>query len=191
MFSLQNLNFKYDDWIFQDASCDITSKKVGIIGGNGIGKTTLLHLLNRDLEPESGKIILPGSTYFVDFSTKNYMYFTPRELISLCISLNSFDDIFKDLICVLNFDGMLDICLNKLSLGNLKKVFLMLGLASKSKIILLDEPFENLDEKTNQNLTSYISTCDKDMVIVSHNISLLRSCVDEVYEVTDRMLVIR
>ena len=67
----------------------------------------------------------------------------------------------------------------------------MLGLASKSSVVLLDEPFENLDEKTNQNLTQYISVCDKDMVIVSHNISLLRSCVDEVYEVADRTLVLR
>ena len=67
----------------------------------------------------------------------------------------------------------------------------MLGLASKSSVVLLDEPFENLDEKTNQNLTQYISACDKDMVIVSHNISLLRSSVDEVYEVADRTLVLR
>jgi ABC-type Mn2+/Zn2+ transport system ATPase subunit len=191
MFSLQNLNFKYDDWIFRDATCNIRCKKVGIIGGNGIGKTTLLHLLNRDLEPESGEITLPGNTYFVDFTTKNYMYFTPRELISLCVNLNSFEDVFEELVGVLNFDGMLDVCLNKLSLGNLKKVFLMLGLASKSSVVLLDEPFENLDEKTNQNLTQYISACDKDMVIVSHNISLLRSCVDEVYEVADRTLVLR
>lgn len=191
MFSLQNLNFKYDDWIFQDASCDIICKKVGIIGGNGIGKTTLLHLLNRDLEPESGEITLPGNTYFVDFTTKNYMYFTPRELISLCISLNNFEDVFDELVAVLNYEGMLDVCLSKLSLGNFKKIFLILGLASKSKLILLDEPFENLDEKTNQSLTHYISNCNKDMVIVSHNISLLRSCVDEVYEVDNRTLVLR
>lgn len=191
MFSLHNLNFKYDDWIFQNASCDIKCRKVGIIGGNGIGKTTLLHLINRDLEPESGEIHLPGNTYFVDFTTKNYMYLTPRELISLCISLNSFDNIFDKLISILNFDGMLDVCLNKLSLGNLKKVFLMLGLASNSKVLLLDEPFENLDEKTNKNLVNYISSCNKDMVIVSHNISYLFSCVDEVYEVTDRTLIKR
>lgn len=191
MFRLQNLNFKYDEWIFYDATCDISCNKVGIIGGNGIGKTTLLHLLNRDLEPESGKIFMPESVYFVDFTTKNYMYFTSRELISLCNALNSFENIFEDLVAVLNFEGMLDVCLNKLSLGNLKKVFLMLGLASKNNVVLLDEPFENLDEKTNQNLTHYISTCNKEMVIVSHNISLLRSCVDEVYEISDRTLVLR
>ena len=191
MFNLKNLNFKYDDWIFQDATCDIKCKKAGIIGGNGVGKTTLLHLLNHDLEPSSGEITLPGNTYFVDFATKNYMYFTPRELISLCITLNGFEDIFEELVGLMNFDGMLDLCLDKLSLGNLKKVFLMLGLASKSSVVLLDEPFENLDEKTNQNLTEYISTCDKDVVIVSHNTSLLRTCVDEVYEVVDRTLVLR
>ena len=191
MFSLQNLNFKYDDWIFQDVTCSIKCKKVGIIGGNGIGKTTLLRLLDHDLEPESGEIHLPGNTYFVDFTTKNYMYFTPQELISLCTSLNSFENTFEELVSVLNFDTMLDVCLNKLSLGNLKKVFLMLGLASKSKVILLDEPFENLDEKTNRNLVNYISSCDKDMVIVSHNISFLHSCVDEVYEVADRTLIKR
>lgn len=191
MFSLQNLSFKYDDWIFQDATCDIRCKKVGIIGGNGVGKTTLLRLLNHDLEPESGEIVLPGNTYFVDFTIKNYMYFTPRELISLCVTLDGFEDIFDDLITVLNFNRMLDVCLSKLSLGNLKKIFLMLGFASKSKVVLLDEPFENLDEKTNQNLTHYISNSDRDMVIVSHNISLLRLCVDEVYEVTDGTLVLR
>lgn len=191
MFRLHNLNFKYDDWIFQDASCDVMCKKVGIIGGNGIGKTTLLHLLNHDLEPDSGKIDMPGNTYFVDFTAKTYMYFTAQELISLCISMNSFDNVFDELVSVLNFDGMLDVCLNKLSLGNLKKVFLMLGFASKSKVLLLDEPFENLDEKTNENLINYISTCDRDIVIVSHNMQLLRSCVDEVYEVANRTLVLR
>lgn len=191
MFELRNLNFKYDDWIFRDASLEIRSKRVGIMGGNGVGKTTLLHLMNGDLVPESGEIVLPGDVYFVDFSAKNYSYFTPRELISLCRTLERFDDRFDSLTALLGLEGMLDTCLSKLSLGNLKKVFLMLGLASKSPVILLDEPFENLDEKTNRNLTGYLAACDKHLVIVSHNIPLLRDCAEEVYEVTERTLVKR
>lgn len=191
MFELRNLNFKYDAPIFRDASCEIRSRRVGVVGGNGVGKTTLLHLMNGDLIPESGAIVLPGDVYFVDFSAKNYSYFTPRELISLCRALDRFDDRFDTLTALLGMEGMLDTCLGKLSLGSLKKVFLMLGLASKSEVLLLDEPFENLDEKTNRSLAGYLASCDKHLVIVSHNAPLLQACVEEIYEVTEGTLVKR
>ena len=183
MLKFDDFSFKYNDYIFNMLNVELYENKVGIVGDNGVGKTTLLRLINGDLVGETGEIIYEGPSYFMDFNDRNYMYFTIRDLIDLCKSLNSFFDDFDTLIELLHLSSYLNIALEKLSLGNKKKVYIMLGLAYNGKLLLMDEPFENLDRNSNDSLISYINKDKRSYIIVSHNLDLLRKCVDTIYEI--------
>lgn len=191
MFKLKDMSFKYDSMILEGISCDVTVRKTGIIGNNGCGKTTLLHLLNHDLIPTTGIVESSSRSYMADFSIKSYADFTVEELIELCLKFDCFNDNFKSLIEMLNLQDFLNMTIKTLSLGNTKKVFIMMGLSFKCDHLLLDEPFDNLDESTNKNLVKYISDLNgTDITIVSHNIDYLAACVEKIYTISEKKLVL-
>lgn len=70
MYSFHHVTFKYDDYILKDFTLDIKEKKIGITGNNGVGKTTLLRLMNGELTPDAGEISINGDTYFVQYEER-------------------------------------------------------------------------------------------------------------------------
>lgn len=90
MYTFQNVSFQYSDYILKDLNLEIEIKKIGIIGENGVGKTTLLKLMNGDLLPQKGHISIQGDTYFVQFDLLKYRKFTPQDMVDLCKRLKSF-----------------------------------------------------------------------------------------------------
>ena len=62
MIKVNNLSKSYGSQIlFNDLCCNINSnEKIGLVGRNGYGKTTLFHMILGNVEPDSGEIIIPG-----------------------------------------------------------------------------------------------------------------------------------
>ena len=71
---LKDMTFYYDKFyknVFSDVNLNLdTDWKLGLVGRNGRGKTTLLKLINRDLEPSHGEIIIPLNTEYFPYSYK-------------------------------------------------------------------------------------------------------------------------
>lgn len=192
MYQFDNLLFKYDETIFQNVTLKINENKIGVIGENGIGKTTLLKLLDGELVPTKGNIYTGEYTYYVNFMLEKYCRFTLRDLLKICECMKSFDltPIDKIIEC-LNVEKYIDTEIGKMSKGTAKKVSILLGFLTKNKILLIDEPFESLDEKTNKNLVNIFNLSRRPMVIVSHDISLLEQSVDAIYEIVDKNIKLR
>tara|TARA_B100001769_G_scaffold275216_1_gene276351 strand:- start:114 stop:809 length:696 start_codon:yes stop_codon:yes gene_type:complete len=162
----------------------------GLVGNNGAGKTTLFSLLLDLVEPTSGEILNQGikvskdeswkekTSAFID-STFIIGYLTPEEYFEFIAELRDVqkEDLYEWLNKFSSFfkDEVLDQkkYIRDLSKGNQKKVGITASLIGSPELIVLDEPFSNLDPSSqillkkliekfskNQNTTFLISSHD-------------------------------
>ena len=145
-------------WALQDCTLSLPAGRVAaLIGPNGAGKTTLLHLSVGLLEPTAGEVQAfglsplrqPGEALprlgFVAQDTPLYKGFTVAELLTLGRKLNpSFDDALA-LARMQKLGIPLERRAGKLSGGQQAQVALVLALAKRPDLLLLDEPLSSLD----------------------------------------------
>lgn len=190
MYTFERMSFRYRDHIFKDFSAQIRTRKIGVVGNNGVGKTTLLRLLDQQLVPQAGSVQVDGSTYLVDFELRKYSSFLLADLFDLVAPLSSFDlGAAPGLVDDLNLDEYVRTPLGELSKGVTKKVSLLLGLLATTDVLLIDEPFESIDRASNEALIGILRSTPRALVVVSHDEEHLARCVDEVYRVERGRLV--
>ena len=206
MIEINNLIKKYSDQTVLNAnSLDIPSGQTfGLIGNNGAGKTTLFSCLLDLIKPTQGKVLNNGvdvsksedwksfTTAFLDESfligylmPEEYFHFI-GELRGLSNSqVDSFLVQFEDF-----FNGEIlggKKYLRDLSKGNQKKVGVVAALIGEPKVIILDEPFANLDPTTQIRLKGIIKDLNKykdtTILISSHDLQ-------DVTEVCERIVLL-
>lgn len=187
MFILDNISFKYKEhYIFNNFNYKSNYHKIGIIGCNGVGKTTLLKILNRELKLENGKVVMDGSTYLSRYDFSKYGNFKVSELLDLLDTLESFNlsqlDYFLDL---LHMGSYTTFRISELSQGTVKKIGVLLCLLSTRDYILLDEPFESLDQSSKHALIDYLNQCNRKFLIVDHDIDSVKSVSRDVINLDD------
>ena len=167
--------------VLDDVSFSLFLKeKVGFVGPNGVGKSTLLKIIAGKLESDSGSIevfknmkvsYLPQELES-DTLVSKYL-FTEKEprldILNLLIEFNLKEDILERKI-------------SHLSGGQKTKIFLMKISIEKSPVILLDEPTNNLDIDGQKNLSKVISRSDSAFLIVSHNRDFLDKTISKIVE---------
>ena len=163
----------------------------GLVGNNGAGKTTLFSLLLDLIQPTTGEIKngdivvsqseewKPYTSAFIDESFL-IGYLTPEEYFYFIGELRGVDKIEVDELLADFEDFFHDEILNKkkylrdLSKGNQKKVGIVAALIGKPDVIILDEPFANLDPTTQIRLKKILSelTAQKQttVLISSHDL---------------------
>jgi len=176
----------------------------GLVGNNGAGKTTFFNLVLDLIRPTTGEVINKGITVnkseewkqftsaFIDESfligyltPEEYFYFVGelrgQNKADVDRFLKDYNDFFNDE--VLNQKKYI----RDLSKGNQKKVGLVAALIGDPKVIVLDEPFANLDPTTQIRLKKLMKELadqqDKTLLISSHDLG-------HITEVTDRIVVL-
>jgi len=183
------MSFRYRNWVFRNCDVLVASSKVGLVGKNGCGKTTLLKLLDQQLTPQKGHIRVDGTTYMVDFNLSAYKSFWPSDLIKICERLRSFSvSSAPTIIDCLQLGDHLQTPIGELSLGTAKKVSLLMGFMSTADILLIDEPFESLDEESSAGVIGLLGQRAGDHVIVSHDRTTLVKCVDSLWTIDEMRL---
>lgn len=178
-----NISFKYDDYIIKNFSYTFyKNKKYAIVGENGCGKTTLLNLLNGNLSLTNGYITIDKRNVSYRVCNQVIMYLTQKSHI---FSENFFDNVtifnsFDKTILEKNNKyvpkNMLDILLKsknntKLSGGEKQLVNYLRLVLSKKEILLLDEPFSQMDKTTEEYICDKLLKMeDKTIIMVTHNV---------------------
>lgn len=169
--------------ILSDVSFELKSNEVlGVRGDNGAGKTTLFNIISGVLEPTLGSIQhkenIKISTVFQNYVSTLLPWYSIEYNIGIPLKLKGFSEKetkerVKNLINYLGFDDIpLYNRIDKLSGGQKQKVGICRALINNPDVLLLDEPFSNLDTKTSIHLQEVLQVYQQEnslsIIIVSH-----------------------
>lgn len=152
-------------------------EKVGIVGPNGIGKSTLLNLLTGRLAPTSG-IIEQGESLKIGYYEQSGMRgagFDPQATVIETVGDTSMLNRF------LFPHNMFNSKLGTLSGGELRRLYLLTILMAAPNMLILDEPTNDLDIVTLNILEEYLTDFKGSLIIVSHDRHFIDRLVDHLF----------
>lgn len=149
---------------------------VGVIGGNGTGKTTLLRMISGELQPDAGTVTL-GKTVQLGMASQSRLdaLDNTRVLEAVCgtsdvVMVGDFEMPARQYLASFNLVGELQTKLVKsLSGGERNRVHLARALKTPSNLLLLDEPTNDLDVDTLRSLEEALDAYTGCAIIVSHD----------------------
>ncbi|MCX6351234.1 MAG: ABC-F family ATP-binding cassette domain-containing protein [Bacteroidetes bacterium] len=152
-------------------------EKVGIVGPNGIGKSTFLNLITGKDEPDTGKINVGDTTVFGYFTQEGIKLAEDKRVIEVVkdiaevIPLSSGEKVSASQF--LKFFGFNDVMqytpVSKLSGGEKRRLHLMTVLIKNPNFLILDEPTNDLDLITLTTLEEFLQHFGGCLLIVSHD----------------------
>ncbi len=183
---ISNLTFCYEggyENIFDNVSFTLdTDRKLGLIGRNGRGKTTLLKLLQGIYE-YTGSIVSPEDFEYFPFELKDSdEMLTGMELIEKWDPDNEYWRVCIELSELGLSPEILERSFGKLSKGEQTKVMLAVLFSKENAFLLIDEPTNHLDIEGRELLGKYLNG-KKGFILVSHDRQLLNSCIDHVISI--------
>ncbi len=177
MVNVSNLSKAYGlQVIFDDVSFTMNSgERVGLVGRNGHGKTTLFRMLLGEEHPDSGVISLPKD-YRIGHLSQHIRFTEDTVLREACLGLRNpvegRDETFRAeaILFGLGFSGE-DVVRNPLDLSGGYQVRLNLArvLVSDPDLLLLDEPTNYLDILSIRWLTQFLRSWGKEMILITHD----------------------
>ncbi|MAZ39994.1 MAG: ABC transporter [Legionellales bacterium] len=206
-FQLPNTHIK-----FEDINLTFEQEKYGIIGKNGVGKTTFLKLLTGDLTPDMGYVTLPTIQYIQQDSSMINAKQTISDVLGITVYLQALQKINAGIVDDKYYELMdkqwdiekrIESALYHYRLWpiNLSQTFHTLSGGQKTKVMLakihifpadfyiLDEPTNNLDAITRQTLYREIAMLRSGVILVSHDRKLLNQC-NKILEITSKGFLI-
>jgi ATP-binding cassette subfamily F protein 3 len=180
LMEIKDLSFGYTrEKLFEDVTFPILKgDKVAIIGKNGKGKSTLLNLLARELEPNTGDVtqnvnLLVGHFGQTNINRLNMESTIEEEVGSVDMTLGQ--QRIRSICGTMMFTGELaKKKIKVLSGGERARVLLAKLLAKPCNLLLLDEPTNHLDQESVESLTLELQNYPGAVVIVTHSESMLR-----------------
>lgn len=191
MIEAKNLSISYDRKIIDDISFKIDEGKVNILmGRNGSGKSTILNAIS-GIKSYEGEIKTDGKVSYLNQNINSKAKFTVFETIllgkvadlSLRITKDDKRDVEK-VLDLLDIRKYKDKYINKLSGGEVQKVFIGQALVANPKILLLDEPVSALDLKNQYDIMRIIKDLTEKLnlttLISLHQIALIEKFADNI-----------
>ena len=204
ILQLEKISLKFGRKIILDnLSIKLNNGQIlGLLGPNGVGKTTIFNLITGLISPDFGSIIINGEKvnnhpiyqrtlkYKIGFVPQHGGYFHDltvyenlKAIAEITISNVSFrNEKINSLISKFELDPIRDIKADFLSGGQKKKLVIAIALISDPKILLLDEPFAALDVMTIKTLQEIIvglqSVNNISVILCDHQARDLLACVD-------------
>lgn len=200
LLKTENLSFTYPNSNYKaldNISFEINSgEMVLIMGKTGSGKSTLLRLLKKEIAPygkKEGNIITPDSIAYVSQNAENtFVSETVRgelafALENQCVDNDEIAVRIGEVSSFFNLADSLDKTLDFLSGGEKTTVAVAAAMITNAKVLLLDEPFSQLDAKSCHQLSSLLKRVNDELgvtvVIVSH-------ISDGIVDLCDRLIIL-
>lgn len=169
--SINSLSFSYDsnlNPLFENLSLSISEGWTGIVGANGLGKSTLLKILSKELKPTSGGL---------SFSGVSLTYLCWQETLIEPMNFFEFQESFErhivELKSYLELHEHIGQSWAQLSHGERKRFQIACALSSQPDLLLVDEPTNHLDQKARDLIIKALKAFKGIGVLVSHDRKLL------------------
>lgn len=212
---IRNLTFSYNNKkVLDDINIDFPSKgMIAIVGESGEGKSTLLKLIFKFYEPDTGKIYIGNNDYdnldvniirkYIGFVHQDMYLFNmsikdniryannsinDEDIVELCKKVNLHNSIMKFK------EGYNTIINEKLNLsgGEKQRLGIAMTLAQNPDIFIFDEPTSSLDTNNEQLIMNMIKDISKEklVILVSHKQSSIKFA-DEIYILKNKKIIIK
>ena len=191
LITAEHLTHSYTErLLLNDTSFHLNeNEKVGIIGINGTGKSTLLKILAGKVEPDDGTITM-GRNLRIAFLDQKPEFEDGKNVLASSLPLkediaDSPQDYEPQAKSMLNKLGITEFEQNieQLSCGQRKRVALVRTLLTPSDILILDEPTNHLDSAMAEWLEQYLKEYRGSLIMITHDRYFLDSVVNRIVEI--------
>lgn len=213
LLNIENLYFSYEQQspLFEDFNLDIEEGKImALAGESGCGKSTLLKLIYGNLQWQKGRITFDGRTLFgpsgnlvpgepdMKWVAQDYNL-TPYAKVSenvghylSNIDLKSKKEKVNELLSIVDMADFANAQPKRLSGGQQQRVAIARALSVTPKLLLLDEPFSNLDAsrrlKLRDRFFQYVKKENLSLIISTHDVHEIMPWIDEIIVLKDGKL---
>ena len=176
--------------VFSHADIEIKrGEKVALIGRNGEGKTTLMRVIMRELEPFGGEAKLGHNVQIGYYAQNQEDILDPSETVFSTLDRVAVGEIrtkLRDLLGAFLFKGEdIDKKVSVLSGGERARLGMAKLMLSPCNVLALDEPTNHMDIRSKDVLKQALSSFDGTLIVVSHDRDFLDGLVDKLYEFRD------
>lgn len=188
---LHNISKRFEDKIILDKFNYVFKRgeRVGIIGKNGTGKSTFLNILTGTTPPDTGKVVIGETIKFGYYTQQGISVQTGQKVIDIIKKYGEYIPLNKGRI--LSAEQLLERFLfdrkkqydfvEKLSGGELKRLYLCTILIQNPNFLILDEPTNDLDIVTLNVLEAFLMDYPGCLLIVSHDRYFMDKIVDHLF----------
>ena len=196
MIQIQNLGFSYGNFpVLNNINLQLEEGRIyGLLGENGVGKTTLLTLLCGLKKPQTGSIIIDShNPYKREPSFLTESYYLSDEVAQMNMSAQEYAKSYGKFWEKFQIEKFLEIMgifendpaqkMNKMSCGQLKKTWISFALACNTRYKFMDDPTNGLDipskAQFRKAVTKYTSE-DSTLLISTHQVRDLENIIDPI-----------
>lgn len=207
MLTINNVTYGYNKYhnVFKNFTLEFNEGGIyGLLGKNGTGKSTLLYLIMGLLRPQVGSVTYNGiDTRLRRPETLGDMFIVPEEYNLPSVSLKKYissirpfypnfsEELLKE--CLEGFNMTNDVNLGALSMGQKKKVYMCIALATNTKLLVMDEPTNGLDIPSKSQFRKVVAkgmSDDKTIIISTHQVRDVENLLDHLTVIeSDKILL--
>lgn len=207
MIEIKNVSKSFGDFtVFENINIVVDNSSIyGLVGYNGAGKTTLLKTIAGIYDADCGAVLLDGKNSYDNGTAREYLFYIPDDMYFIANStIKSMAKFYKDMYHQFDNDLLMKICdlfkldmnakINNFSKGMKRQAEIALALASRPKIMLLDEIFDGIDPQKRdicrQLFTEYVAEYECSVIISSHNLEELSNFCDHMGLINGKKLAL-
>lgn len=208
MIQVNELTFSYPKSkhnVFEGLNLQLNENRIyGLLGKNGMGKSTLLYLIVGLLKPKKGSVIVDGYTASCRYPEMlQELYIVPEEYDLPNMSFRKYAKIHEDFYprfseevlekCLSDFEMSSDLDFKQLSMGQKKKVYMSFALATGCHLLLMDEPTNGLDIPSKTLFRKVVAgnmAEDSSLIISTHQVHDVEQLLDHIIILDNSQVIV-
>ena len=198
MIQINNISYRYPGQkmpVLSNFSLSLNTGRIyGLLGKNGTGKSTLLHLISGLLRPQAGSVCCNGiATNSRQPEVLSNMFLVSEDFDLPAISLDEYVQLLlpfyprfsRELLnnCLEAFELPRQMNLGQLSMGQKKKAYMSVALAASTRLLLMDEPTNGLDIPSKSQFRKVVAQCmadDRLIIVSTHQVHDVEQLLDHI-----------